>query len=177
MLVLEMRSLTNEIPEALTDYEMKTYFNPYYHQIRMEELHSDKEDLYYKSCSWTEYGDVFGVTRRSIPVENLGEKLVSLDDHIKHLERKYRKRKHMLDTVTKGWHMADMKLLDRYFRKQMAGYTIESPVLDYLKVELYERESTDRDDRTKARWQKEREAILNKAHLMTKQDELELHFL
>lgn len=172
-----MLVLQNEFFDSLTDYEMKTYFNPFFHRDRMADLQADKSDLYYKSCSWTDYGDVYGITRRSISVEHLGEKLVALDSHMEQLERKYQKRKQMLDSVTKDWHMADVALLDRYFRQQMAGYTVEAPVLDYLKVELYKRESADRDDRTKDKWQKEREAILKKAHLMTSADRRELLFL
>lgn len=157
------------IAEVLTDYEMKIYFNPYYYRDLIEQLEADKEDLYYKSCSWTDYDAVYGISRRSISVENLGEKLLSLDGHIKQLERKYRKRRQILSKSTKALHRADVKLLDRYFRQQMAGYTIEAPALDYLKVELYEMEQVSRSEREKDRWRKENQKTLRKAETLKNQ--------
>ena len=147
-----MRRQPQTMPEIISDYEMMIYYNPYFHQLRMAELKADKEDLYYKSCSWTVYDEQEGIHRQSIRVETLGEKLLALDELITAHERQYERHREILLKAVKDWHSEDMKLLDTYFKRQLTGGRIESDLLDHLKSALYPLEQQARDDRERTRW-------------------------
>lgn len=150
MLALE----THGITEILTDYEMMIYYNPYYHELSMTELEADKEDLYYKSCSYTVYDQQEGIHRQSVRVETLGEKLIAIGDLISLHERQYKAHRQILLEYIKDWHSADVSLLDGYFKKQLAGKdskNIESDLIDHIKRELYPQEQQARDEREQSR--------------------------
>ena len=144
-----MRRQPQTMPEIISDYEMMIYYNPYFQQLKMAELKADKEDLYYKSCSWTVYDPQEGIHRQSIRVETLGEKLIALDELISAHERQYERHRRLLLETVKDWHSADMKLLDTYFKQQLAptGGRIESDLIDHLKQVLYPLEKQARDAR------------------------------
>lgn len=146
-----MRHQPQTMPEIITDYELKIYYNPYFHELRMAELKADKEDLYYKSCSWTVYDEQEGIHRQSIRVETLAEKILALDELISAHERQYERHRRLLLETVKDWHSRDIAVLDRYFKRQLTGGRIESDLIDHLKRTLYPLEQQARDDRERNR--------------------------
>lgn len=140
-----------DMPESLTDYEMLVLYNPYYFSEKVEQMKAEKEDLYYKSCSWTVYDQQEGIHRESISVENIVEKTIALETHIKKLGRMYKERRERLTKELEGWHRQDIEVLDTYFKRQLKGEAVDSNIIDHLKRELYPLEQQARSDRERER--------------------------
>ena len=138
-----------ELAEILSDYEMKILYNPYFYKWKMQELHDDKQDLYYKSAGTTDFDSVIGIKSASMSVEQIGEHLVGLGEQIDRLEREYRNRRQILEECTRDWQRAAIDDLERYFRLQMSGTDIAVESIEEFKRELYQIEYAARNKRNK----------------------------
>ncbi|MFA7745920.1 hypothetical protein [Salinicoccus roseus] len=161
--------MRDQMPKILSDFEMKKYYNPYFHELLIEELKSDKQDLYYKSCSWTVYDEMDGIHRQSIKVETLGEKLIALDELISAHERQYKRHRQVLHEHVKDWHKKDKALLDAYFFNQNNNTgNIKHECIEQLKRDLYFAEHEERDERHKKRERKKLLTRLEKAQAIAR---------
>src|SRR5699024_4331606 len=103
-----------EVIEILSDYEMKIYYNPLFHEWQMNEMQEDKEDLYYKSVGITDYDAVYGIQRISMSVESIAEQLVAASENIKRTQRMFERHRALLQAMTNDWETADIAILERY---------------------------------------------------------------
>lgn len=136
------------IEEKLSDYEMMVYFNPYFHNMKMAELFSDKEDLYYQSCGKTQFDIVNGITFSSMGMDKIVDEILAADSHIEQKEKAYMNRVEVLSTLTP--HEQDI-LIEYFYEQYFNHNNIGSPVIDDLKVRLYFLELEFRKDRNAVR--------------------------
>lgn len=155
-----------EVIEILSDYEMKIYYNPLFHEWQMNEMQADKEDLYYKSVGITDYDAVYGIQRISMSVESIAEQLVAASENIDRTARMYARHRALLQAMTNDWETADIAILERYFKYQMRGINIQNERIYELKKSLYDRELSDRKGRNIERANKELELKAKKAEAL-----------
>lgn len=138
-----------ELAEILSDYEMMRYYNPYYHEWRMQELHDDKMDLYYKSAGTTDFDAVIGIKYSSMSIERIGEGLIGIGEQIERAEGNYREHRQILNGIIKDWQDEDLSLLTEYFRLQLSGDELIIECVEELKRTLYHIERNKRNERNK----------------------------
>lgn len=138
-----------ELAEILSDYEMKILYNPYFYKWKMQELHDDKQDLYYKSAGTTDFDSVIGIRNASMSVENIGEHLIGIGEQIDRLEREYREHRQILYKHTQDWQRCALDDLNRYFKAQMLGEELKLDSIEELKRTLYQVECAERKKRNK----------------------------
>ena len=146
-----------EVIEILSDYEMKIYYNPLFHEWQMNEMQADKEDLYYKSVGITDYDAVYGIQRISMSVGSIAEQLVAASENIDRKGRMFERHRALLQDEIEGWETADIAILERYFKYQMQDINIQNERIHELKRALYDREVSDRKGRNIERANKELE--------------------
>ena len=160
-----------ELAEILSDYEMKILYNPYFYRWKMQELHDDKQDLYYKSAGTTDFDSVIGIKSASMSVEQIGEHLVGLGEQVDRLEREYRNRRQILKECTREWQRAAIDDLERYFKQQMTGTDIAVESIEEFKRELYQIEYAARNKRNKVEEKKRDAEIGRKARELQRKRE------
>lgn len=142
------------ILEQMTEYEMKIYYNPFHHQSMIEDYEESITDLYYKSCGYTDFDDVFGISLRSQPVDILADKIIGLRNAKDALERKYTRHKQLLNRFMQKVTPAERQVIKRYFREQYhQDYIIQHPIIHQMKQSLYVVEHHDRKERERQRVQ------------------------
>lgn len=152
------------MPDYLTDNEMMLLYNPYYFSEKVEQMKAKKEDLYYKSCSWTVYDQQEGIHRESISVENIVEKTIALETHIKKLERSYKAQRERLIKELEGWQKTDIDRLEQYFYTQYyKGTAVTCERIEQLKKRLFYVEHIEREKRGNERWRANNKDIIEKA--------------
>lgn len=140
--------MIHDIDNHLTDHQLLTYFNPHHHEHVIKELYEDKEDLYYKSSGMTDYDNVFGITRVSVPVETLAIKSCSIDSRIELIESKFEQHTANLDDYKANLDADERNIIDEYFYQQyFYKRNMQHPLVRLMKESLYSVELDDRKDR------------------------------
>ena len=160
-----------ELAEILSDYEMKILYNPYFYKWKMQELHDDKQDLYYKSAGTTDFDSVIGIKSASMSVEQIGEHLVGLGEQIDRLEREYLEHRRILYKHTQDWQWCALDDLNRYFKAQMLGEELKLDSIEELKRTLYQVEYAARNKRNKVAEKKRDAEIGRKARELQRKRE------
>lgn len=160
-----------ELAETLSDYEMMILFNPYFYKWKLQELHYDKQDLYYKSAGTTDFDSVIGIKSASMSVERIGEHLIGLSEQIDRLEREYHSRRQTLEEHIQSLQRTVIDDLERYFKLQMSGIEITVESIEELKRELYQIEYAARNKRNKVAEKKRDAEIGRKARELQRKKE------
>lgn len=160
-----------ELAETLSSYEMMCFYNPFFYKWKMQELHEDKQDLYYKSAGTTDFDSVIGIRNASMSVENIGEHLIGIGEQIDRLEREYREHRQILYKHTQDWQWCALDDLNRYFKAQMRGEDLKLDSIEELKRTLYQIEYAERNKRNQAADKKQDAEIRQKARALQRKKE------
>ncbi|MFD2830349.1 hypothetical protein [Corticicoccus populi] len=159
-----------EIDEVLTDYEVMTHFNRYFQEWRMNELQDDLQDLYYQSIGKTDYDGVYGISMAATSVENIVERTCAVKSLIAMQDEKDRMYNSMLNAYLESLPEASVRVVNRYFYQQFHhGITLQHPVMDALKDNLYIASQDARADRNQKRnFERYQQAVKKAAAIKTK---------
>lgn len=160
-----------ELAETLSSYEMMCFYNPFFYKWKMQELHEDKQDLYYKSAGTTDFDSVIGIKSASMSVEQIGEHLIGISEQIDRLEREYREHRQILYKHTQDWQWCALDDLNRYFKAQMRGEDLKLDSIEELKRTLYQIEYAERNKRNQAADKKQDAEIRQKARALQRKKE------